>query len=134
MTPLTDKAWRRSRPASNEESFETLGLRRHDPEIGSRVIDHCRDHALETQEDTKLNGYEHDREDNPHHGGDQSNPVMKKIARGKRKNQAHRPIGSLRNGMARYDPSKYEITSSPRSNYRYLAGPVLPARSLQIIA
>jgi hypothetical protein len=53
---------------------------------------HCRDHALEAQEDSELNGDEHDREDDPNNRGDQSNPVMKQIAGCKRENEGHRAM------------------------------------------
>ncbi|MGA2817185.1 MAG: hypothetical protein ABSE67_12955, partial [Xanthobacteraceae bacterium] len=73
------------------------------------MVDHRRDHALEAQEDSELNGNEHDREDDPDDCGDQSNPVMKQIAGCKREDEGHRArqrvmqkmkVCNSRNGMA----------------------------------
>ena len=64
-------------PGQQRGVLEAFGFGGHDPEIGLGVVDHRRDHGLEAQEDSELNGDEHDREDDPNDCGDQSNPVMK---------------------------------------------------------
>jgi hypothetical protein len=67
-------------------TLEAFRLSWNDPEIGLRVIDDRRDHALEAEKDSDLNGDEHNGKDNSDDRGDQSNPVMKKIARCEREN------------------------------------------------
>jgi hypothetical protein len=61
------------------------------------VIDDRRDHALEAEKDSDLNGDEHNGKDNSDDRGDQSNPVMKKIARCERENHRVKKRSEKRN-------------------------------------
>jgi hypothetical protein len=63
------------------------------------VIDDRRDHALEAEKDSDLNGDEHNGKDNSDDRGDQSNPVMKKIARCERENHRVKKRSEKRNAQ-----------------------------------
>ena len=64
--------------------LEALGLGGRDPEVGLGVIDHGRHHAFKPQKQPKLHGKQNDGEDDPDQRSDQSNAVVKQIARRKR--------------------------------------------------
>jgi hypothetical protein len=57
-------------PRQQRGFFEATRLGGHDPEIGLRVVDHGRDHALEAQEHAELNGDQYDGEYDANDGCD----------------------------------------------------------------
>jgi hypothetical protein len=71
--------------------LKALGVGRRNPEVSRRMVDHGRDHALETQEQPELNGEQHDREHDPDERRDQPDPVVKQVTGRKRENDGRQP-------------------------------------------
>src|SRR5690242_4492949 len=69
--------------------LEAFGSFRHDPEIGGRMIDHRRYHAPETQVEPHLDRDQNDRKDDPNHGGNETQPIVKQISKCEDKGEWH---------------------------------------------
>jgi hypothetical protein len=93
------------------------------------VIDQRRNHALEAYKNSELNGHKHNGKNDADHCGDQSDPIVKEIAR--RENKDHRATQSMR--VACEASNVMVVISTPSLDAVTVGIPIPPRRRIHIL-